>query len=145
MSEIFNLDKELARSRIYINLNEINDLNNAERFLVSRTWDCLDDNKIMDLDGKVESIYALLNKKNIKKLKDDIEKSSFDTFFQDYDPMINDHRIGCLSGLNCLVESTYFHEGITEEKKTKELNELTPLVFRYRYIKGDGECLFFLF
>ena len=142
MSEIFNLDKELARSRIYINLNEINDLNNAERFLVSRTWDCLDDNKIMDLDGKVESIYALLNKENIKKLKDDIEKSSFDTFFQDYDPMINDHRIGCLSSLNCLVESTYFHEGITEEKKTKELNELTPLVFKYRYIKGDGECFY---
>ena len=42
----FNLEKELAQSKININLNEIY---NTSKFLVTREWDCFDDNKIGDI------------------------------------------------------------------------------------------------
>ena len=140
---LLDLDKELAQSKINIDLKEINNNENKEnKFLVSKAWDCLDDNKIFDLDNKVEAIIKELNQDNIKKLVSDINNCDFENFYKNYYPMENIHRIGCICSLNCLIESTYYTQDIDNESKLYDLNELSPYIYKFRNILGDGNCFF---
>ena len=137
---ILDLDKELAQSKININLN---DLNKENKFLVTRAWDCLDDNKIFELDTKVESIFKELNKEKIEKLKIDINNSlNFEKFYNSYNQMGNIHNIGSVCSINYLVESTYFSQNMSKESKLYDLTELSPYIYKFRNILGDGECFF---
>ena len=137
---ILDLDKELAQSKININLN---DLNKENKFLVTRAWDCLDDNKIFELDTKVESIFKELNKEKIEKLKIDINNSlNFEKFYNSYNQMGNIHNIGSVCSVNYLVESTYFSQNMSKESKLYDLTELSPYIYKFRNILGDGECFF---
>ena len=137
---ILDLSKELAQSKININ---INDLNKENKFLVSRNWDCLDDNKIFELDIKVESIFKELNKKNIEKLTSDINNNfNLEHFYNSYNPMVNMHNIGCVCSINCLVESKYSSQDMSKESKLYDLTELSPYIYKFRNILGDGECFY---
>ena len=67
----FSLEKELAQTKLNININEINDEN---KYLKKRHWDSLDDNKILFLEQKAEEIYKVLDKKRVEDLKQQINK-----------------------------------------------------------------------
>ena len=136
---VLDLDKELAQSKININ---INDLNKENIFLVSRTWECLNDDKIFDLDNKIEVIFKEFNKENMKKLKADINICNFENFYKFFDPIENIYNIGCLCNINCLVESTYFSQNMKNELKLYDLIGLSPYIYKFRNILGDGECFF---
>ena len=101
--DIFDLEKELAQSKININLNEINEEENANKFLSSRKWDCLDGNKIIEIDNKVESIYKELNKEKINILISQIEQIKLEKYNNEYNPLMNQLTIGLLSSLNLEV------------------------------------------
>ena len=138
-----DLNKKLANSKINIDINEINNNKDKEKkFLVSKVWDCLDDNKIVDLENKVQSIFNELNLHSIKKLITDINNCNFEQFYKNYYPMQNMYNIGAVCSLNSLVESTYYAQAISEETKIFDLNELSPYIYKFRNILGDGNCFY---
>ena len=140
--DIFNLERELYRSRININLNEINEGGNENKFLVSKIWESLEDMKIAELDAKVESIYRNLNQESIKSLKEDIDKMSLENYYKMNEIVAGEYPIGCLNNLNFLVETTFLNEYMNNEKINSDINELTPYLFKFRSIKGDGDCFY---
>ena len=138
-----DLNKKLEQSKKNIDINDINNIKNKEKdFLVSKVWDCLDDNQIGDLEDKVESIYNELNKENLKKLITDINKCNFENFYHNYNHTQNMYRIGAVCNLDSLVESTYCTQEINEEIKSFDLNKLSPLIYKFRNILGDGNCFY---
>ena len=110
----FDLEKELAQSKINININDLNDSN---KFLKTKEWDYLDDNKIQYLENKVNQIYRELNKQNISNLAKQINNISFESYYKDYKITENKYKISCLSSINFLVESTYYFRDDNEEFK----------------------------
>ena len=140
--ELFNLETELAQSKIIIDLNEINAPNNTNKFLSSRKWECLDDNKIEDLNKRVESIYDSLDKNKLNHLKSEIEKSSLENCYKNYNPFHNKYPIGFLSSLSYMVDYTFLGENVDIESRKNETNELTAYMYKFRSIKGDGDCFY---
>ena len=140
--DIFNLERELYRSRININLNEINEGGNENKFLVSKIWESLEDMKIAELDAKVESIYRNLNQESIKTLKEDIDKMSLENYYKMNEIVAGEYPIGCLNNLSFLVETTFLNEYMNNEKINSDIIELTPYLFKFRSIKGDGDCFY---
>ena len=125
---VLDLQKELNQSKIFFDLNDINNNNNEIRekqFLKTRTWDCLDDNKINELDNKIESIFNELNKEKIQKLKTEINKLNFEKFYDSYSHVENMHKIGCICNLYSLIESTYLVDDLSYNAKINEANELS--------------------
>ena len=114
--EDFNLEKELAQSKININLNDLNDSN---KFLITREWDCFNDNNLNVLEAKVEAIYEKLDKKKLQKIIDEINKYSFEKYYSEYKITENKFKISCLCSLNFLVESTYYFRENYDELKIK--------------------------
>ena len=137
----FNLDKELAQSKRNININ-INEINEANKYLESRKWDYINDDKIIYLENKVEEIYKHLKKDNLEHLMNQINRISFDNYYEDYKITENKFKIGCLSSLNFLVEATYYFRNDNLEIKQYDINELKPFVEKFRNVSGDGDCFF---
>ena len=67
----FNLEKELAQSKISININEINDEN---KYLKKRIWDSSDDNKIEYLEKKIQKIFKEIDTKSTSRIAFDISR-----------------------------------------------------------------------
>ena len=78
IADDFNLEKELAQSKINININE---LYNTNKFLTTREWNYLDDNKIEYLENKVNMIYKEMDKHELINLKTQINKANFENFY----------------------------------------------------------------
>ena len=135
----FNLEKELAQSKINISINNIFDSN---KYLKTREWDYLNDDKIFDIEAKVESISQKLDKKNSQKTIGLINSSSFDNYYANYKITENKYKISCLCSLNFLVESTYYFRENHDESKKFDLSQLEPYVYKYRNINGDGDCFY---
>ena len=75
----FNLEKELAQSKISININEINDEN---KYLKKRIWNSSDDNKIEYLEKKIQKIFKEIDIKRVKNLIGQINKCNLDSFYK---------------------------------------------------------------
>ena len=112
-------------------LNDIQD----EKFLSSRNWDYLDDNKINDLNIKVDFIYQTIDKNNLNNIKTELDKKTLEEYVDEYNPLDNQYTIGCISSTKFLVEKEEFNS-------PNDLNELTKYMVKYRPIKGDGECFY---
>ena len=138
-SSDFDLDKELAQSKINFNINEIIE---PDKFLKKRIWDSSDDNKIEIIEKKVEEIYKELDKAKINNLIEQINRCKLESFYKDFKPKVNDKTIGSVSSLDFLVETTFnCHEShydimITDRK------ELSPYVYKFRSVLGDGDCFY---
>ena len=135
----FDLEKELAQSKINININDLNDSN---KFLKTKEWDYLDDNKIQYLENKVNQIYRELNKQNISNLAKQINNISFESYYKDYKITENKYKISCLSSINFLVESTYYFRDDNEEFKQFDRDEISKYGYKFRNVKGDGDCFY---
>ena len=137
--EDFNLEKELAQSKININLNDLNDSN---KFLITREWDCFNDNNLNVLEAKVEAIREKLDKKKLQIIIGQINNYSFEDYYSEYKITENKFKISCLCSLNFLVESTYYFRENYDELKKYDSIELEPYVYKYRNVKGDGDCFY---
>ena len=140
--DLFDLKKELAQSKIIINLDEINEDRNKNKFLKSRIWESLEDLKIKELDDKVESIYRGMNQESIKKLKEDIDKKSLEDYFKNYELVASTYPIGCLNTLKFMVDTTFMNELVYNDIIKSDIEELTPYIFKFRSINGDGDCFY---
>ena len=122
---------------------DLNEIQNKNKFLEIRVWDSLNDNKIPELDKKVEEIYNGFNKEHLKETEQKINNYNFDEFYKYYNPIQNTFSIGVVCDLNCLVDSTYNVFGISEEERTYDISKLTECgAFKFRSILGDGECFY---
>ena len=135
----FDLEKELAQSKININ---INDIYNSNKFLKTKEWDYLDDNKIQYLENKVNQIYRELNKQNINNLAKQINNISFESYYNDYKITENKYKISCLSSINFLVEATYYFRDDNKDFKKFDRDELSKYAYKFRNVKGDGDCFY---
>ena len=140
--DVFDLKRELAQSKININLDEIDKEENINKFLSSREWDYTDGNKIIDLDDKVDSIYKKMDKEKMKKLTIEMEKINLDNYYKYYNLLKNQYSIGSLSSLNYMVDTTFYNEEIDEKKRINDLTELSPYMYKFRSILGDGDCFY---
>ena len=139
INEDFSLDKALAQSKVNININE--DIEN--KFLVNRVWDCTDDNKIQYLENKVENIYRELDKGKIKSLISQIKRIDLQQkFYSDFDPRQNKTTIGSISGLDFLVENTFFCQEKYYENMILDRDELKQYLYKVRNVLGDGDCFY---
>ena len=114
IADDFNLEKELAQSKINININE---LYNTNKFLTTREWNYLDDNKIEYLENKVNMIYKEMDKHELINLKTQINKANFENFYNQYKFNEYKYRITCISSLNFLIESTYYGRKVDDDTK----------------------------
>ena len=71
-----------------------------------------------------------------------INRISFDNYYDDYKITENKFKISCLSSLNFLVEATYYFRNDNIEIKQYDINELKPFVEKFRNVSGDGDCFF---
>ena len=139
---VLDLQKELNQSKIFFDLNDMDNEIKEKKFLKTRIWDCLDDNKINDLDTKIESIFKELNQENIQELTTEINKLNFEKFYDSYSHLQNTHKIGCICNLYSLVESTYLADDLNYNAKINEANELSHYIYKFRNILGDGDCYY---
>ena len=133
----FDLEKELSRSRSQ-------DDSNDKIFLKTRTWDCLDDNKINDLLCGVTLVSEELNKENIQELERKLNQFDLKSFCGGYSPMVNKDKdnIGCVSNLKNMVETTHFANKLNDVEKDNEINDLRHYACTFRRILGDGNCFY---
>ena len=139
INEDFNLDKELAHSKVNININE----NIQDKFLVNRIWDCTNDNKINILEQKVENVFKELDKKKINSLINQIKNINLEQrFYYNFDPIVNKTGIGAVSGLDFLVENTFFCQEKYHQLMISDREYLKPYLYKYRNVLGDGDCFY---
>ena len=131
-----NLDKELAQSKINIQIND------EKKFLRNRKWDYLDSNKKNAIEKKVQQIYKDMNKKQLETLISHIKKCDLQVLYQNFDPRTNVHRIGTLSSLNYLIETTYYSEANNVYMMFEDKKKIEPYIFKFRNILGDGDCFY---
>ena len=131
-----NIDKELAQSKVNIKLNE------KKNFLSSRKWDYLNDNSIDKLDNKINQVYKNMNKKQLEILANQIEKCNLDHLYDNFNPRESLHRIGTLSSLDFLIETTYYSQPGSVNMMFADKKKLEPYIYKFRTILGDGDCFY---
>ena len=135
----FGLEKELAQTKLNININEINDEN---KYLKKRNWDSLDDNKIQYLEQKAEEIYKGIDKKRVNNLIMQINKCNLDNFYKNYRPKCNDKAIGTISSLDFLVETTFNCSPNHYDIMITDRDQLKNYIYKFRSVLGDGDCFY---
>ena len=138
-SSDFSLEKELAQTKLNININEINDEN---KYLKKRHWDSLDDNKILFLEKKAEEIFKVLDKKRVDNLKQQINKCNLDNFYKNFRPKCNDKAIGSISSLDFLVETTFNCSPNHYDIMIEDREKLNSYIYKFRSVLGDGDCFY---
>ena len=138
-SSDFSLEKELAQTKLNININEINDEN---KYLKKRHWDSLDDNKILFLEQKAEEIFKVLDKKRVDNLKQQINKCNLDNFYKNFRPKCNDKAIGSISSLDFLVETTFNCSPNHYDIMIEDREKLNSYIYKFRSVLGDGDCFY---
>jgi hypothetical protein len=136
-SSDLNLEKELlTQSKRNITINDEND------YLKSRKWDYLDDRKIKEINNKIDIIYKEMNKNQLHILETKIKQCDLSNFYNSYHPRENPTRIGALSSLNYLIETTYYSQATYVQLMFADKEQLKRYIFKYRTIYGDGECFY---
>ena len=131
-----NLDKELAQSKINFQINDEN------KFLKSRKWDYLDSNKKNSIEKKVELIYKEMNKKQYDILVSHIKRCNLQELYRNFDPRTSIQRIGTLSSLNYLIETTYYSEANNVYMMFEDKTKIESYIYKFRTILGDGDCFY---
>ena len=131
-----NIDKQLAQSKINIKLNE------KKNFLSSRKWDYLDDNTIDKLNNKISQVHKNMNKKQLEILDNQIEKCNLEHIYDNFNPRESLQRIGTLSSLEFLIETTYYSQPASVNMMFVDKKKLEPYLYRFRTILGDGDCFY---
>ena len=135
----FNLDKELEKSKVFVNINEINE---SDKFLKKRVWDSSNDNKIEEIEKKYEKVSSELDKEKIKDLIRQINNCKIERFYENFRPKINDKRIGSVSSLDFMIENTFNGQECYYDIMNMDKAQLQPYIYKFRSVLGDGDCFY---
>ena len=100
-SSDLDIDKDLGKSKNIV-------INNENNFLSSKIWDYLDNNKMNEIENKCALIYKKMNKKQLEILKNQIKKCELEFLYKDFNPKENTYKVGTISSLDFLIETTYY-------------------------------------
>ena len=102
-SRDLNINEELLqKSKQNINLQQSD-------YLKARIWDYKNDDKILEIEQKVNKIFENLNKRQVESLKKSIRNCTFEVIYKNFNPRLYSLSLGTLSSLDYLIESsTYF-------------------------------------
>ena len=121
-----NIDKELVQSKKNIILN------NEEDFLSSRKWDYTDNNKIKIIDDKIKLIYENMDKRTLEILNRKIDKCDLNYLYNNFNPREVINRIGTLSSLDFLIETTYYPPENFIKQMFSDKKNLEKYVYKFR-------------
>ena len=138
-SSDFNLEKELAQTKLNININEIS---YEDKYLKKRIWNSSDDNKIQYLETKVNEVYKKIDQKKVKNLIEQINKCDLNRFYNNFRPKCNDKTIGSISSLDFLIETTYNTNANHYDNMITDRVDLNPYIYKFRSVLGDGDCFY---
>ena len=138
-SSDFNLEKELAQTKLNININEIS---YEDKYLKKRIWNSSDDNKIQYLETKVNEVYKKIDQKKVKNLIEQINKCDLNRFYNNFRPKCNDKTIGSISSLDFLIETTYNTNANHYDNMIIDRADLNPYIYKFRSVLGDGDCFY---
>ena len=136
-SSDFSLEKTLSQSKRNILI-----VNEDKDFLENRKWNYLDKNKIKIINDKVKLIYKDMNKKQLKILKEKISKCNLEHLYKDFNPREVINRIGTLSSLDFLIETTYHSQPNNINNMFSDKPKLQKYIYKFRSILGDGDCFY---
>lgn len=83
-----------------------------------------------------------MNKKQLQSLNSQIEKCKLDKFYDNLDPRHPNKRIGPVSSMDYLIETTYFSQENYIHQMFNDKEILQKYAFKFRNILGDGDCFF---
>ena len=131
-----NIDKELAQSKMSIKVNQ------EKNFLSRRKWDYLNDNNINKLNNEINEVYKRMNKNQFEILNNQINKCNLDALYNNFNPRESVYRIGTLSSLDYLIETTYYSQPTHVNMMFSDKTKLEPYLYKFRTILGDGDCFY---
>ena len=130
-----NLEKELAQSKINININEEKNFLKNSKLIYS----C--DNKNTEIEQKFNKIYQEMNKNELNILIKNIEKCQLEEIYN-HNPRELSSNLGTLSSLNFLIETTYYSQPNRVNIMFADKKKLEPYLYKYRTVRGDGNCFY---
>ena len=131
-----SIDKELAQSKTNLKINE------EKEFLSNRKWDYLDNTKINIINNKVDIIYQEMNKNQLNNLNKQIINCRLESVYQNSNPRETFYRIGTVSSLDYLIESTYYSQKKSVKMMFADKEKLEPYLYKFRKVLGDGDCFY---
>ena len=121
-----SLDKELEQSKKNIIISSV-----KKDFLENRNWNDFKKDKIKNIP-----------KTELKKLKKSIEDCNLEYLYKDFNPREVIYRIGTLSSLDFLIETTYHSDPNYINNMFTDKTQLEKYIYKFRSILGDGDCFY---
>lgn len=134
-SSDLDIDKDLGKSKNIV-------INNENNFLSSKIWDYLDNNKMNEIENKCALIYKKMNKKQLEILKNQIKKCELEFLYKDFNPKENTYKVGTISSLDFLIETTYYPQEQYVAQMFSDKNILNQYIYKFRNVLGDGDCFY---
>ena len=136
-SSNLDIDKELLhKSKLCFNNTPQSD------FLKIRNWDYKNDDKILQIEEKLNKIINNLNKGQVAALQNSIKNCKFDVLYNNFNPRKYSFTIGTLSSLDFLIESTYYSDFFRKDLMFEDKKILEKYIYKFRSIMGDGDCFY---
>lgn len=118
-----------------------NSLKQGNDFIKSRKWKYINDDNWNEIENKIELIGSKLNQEKLNKIIKDIKLANLESIFNENSlPAEYPYTIGPLNSLNYLIEKTYYLNPTEKEIMISDRMNLEPYVYKFRIIKGDGNC-----
>ena len=135
-SSDLSLKKELSQSKKNMKINEEKD------FLKNRKWYYMDKNKEDEIEKKTLLITKEMQKEGLDNLISEIKKCDLFYLYKNFNPREVIYRIGTLSSVNFLIETTYYSQYESVSMMFEDKKKLEPNIAKFRNILGDGDCFY---
>ena len=63
-------------------------------------------------------------------------------YFKNYELVASTYPISCLNTLKFMVDTTFMNQFVDNDIIKSDVEELTPYIFKFRSINGDGDCFY---
>lgn len=104
-------------------------------FLQPIDWDYINSSNIFLIENEFNTISQSINRAELYKLCTSISNCNLDK------TGVNP-SIGSLTSLQFLIESQFLYDLYQIELMTNHMSQLDKLIFKWRSIKGDGNCFY---
>lgn len=118
-----------------------------KEYLVSHKWNYRKDDFVPILEQKIAIFVNNINYREFSYLKNSVEKCKITSATNSSRSQRNEYEfevfnIGPISTLEYMVETTFIGDLSKKIKLHKDILELEEHIFRWRSVKGDGNCFY---
>lgn len=109
------------------------------QYIQSTDWNYVNDDYITELETKFAKFESNINKTQYANLCKSVRNCKLEVVHRNPNTFYN---VNPLSTLEYLVESTFFYDKTLKAQMLLHITELEDNVYRWRSIKGDGNCFY---